>query len=593
MSHTDKNLKNGWKIVLKYLFEYKNKVVLLSLLGIISAIAHGTIPYIIGQFFDAVLSINKIFVGTEVEMSLWLFFVLVFGIVQLSANIVEWRSEISRKEVGFNIYAAYLSKSWGHLMKLPKMFFNDKKIGSVTDTLSRSAGHLEVIIGDIIIDLTPQFLSLFVGIAIVFYIHPLFGIILLGCMLIYATILIKIVPATIDLSKKARDAWGTIWGDNFDSVLNLDTVKKFTAEDSEFQKIYKGFSKVTNMSLRLQKHWAGASFYQKLIVILTQVSFFIVSVYFVRSEVITLGELIALNGYATMVFVPFMTLGRRWHQVQNGLIYIEEAEKILDTPTENYHPKNALDLNNITGNVEFKNIDFYYNKKDGNVLNNINLKVKAGEIIALVGESGVGKSTITELLSAYHFAQKGEILIDDIDVKKIDLLFLRKNIAIVPQEVSLFNDTIEVNIKYGKPDATFEEVKKAAEEAHADEFIQKFPQKYEQLVGERGVKLSVGQKQRIAIARAVLRDPKILILDEPTSALDSVTEKYITASLKKLMEGKTTFIVAHRLSTVRDADRIVVFDKGKIVESGQHDELMKNKNGIYQHLYDLHTGAKT
>jgi len=306
----------------------------------------------------------------------------------------------------------------------------------------------------------------------------------------------------------------------------------------------------------------------------------------------SIGELIAVNGYAAMVFGPFMTLGNNWQTIQNGLVNLEETEKMLDQPPENYKPKDAVIIDKLKGGVEFKNVNFHYNKKDGDILKDINLKVNAGEKIALVGESGVGKSTLVELISAYYFAQKGKVLIDGVDIRKINLKFLRRGIAVVPQEVSLFNDTIEMNIKYGNLKASKKDLEKAVKDSYADEFINKFPKKYKQIVGERGVKLSVGQKQRVAIARAILRNPKILILDEPTSALDSIAEKYITESLKKLMEGRTTFIVAHRLSTVRDADRIVVFKEGRIVEIGDHDELMKIESGEYKKLYELHVGLK-
>jgi len=281
-----------------------------------------------------------------------------------------------------------------------------------------------------------------------------------------------------------------------------------------------------------------------------------------------------------------------WQNIQNGLVRIEQAEKILAMPTEVYSPVNASPLVEIKGDIEFRNVHFNYSKKDGDVLKDVSLKIKAGEVVALVGESGAGKSTLIDLISGYYFAQKGKVLIDGVDIKKINLNVLRENIAIVPQEVSLFNDTIKTNIKYGSFNASDEDVQKAAEGAYADMFIQKFPKKYKQIVGERGIKLSVGQKQRVAIARAILRDPNILILDEPTSALDPRVERFISDSLKELMKDRTTFIIAHRLSTVRDADRILVFDEGKIVEEGKHEELMNIENGIYRKLYSLHVGLE-
>ena len=263
-------------------------------------------------------------------------------------------------------------------------------------------------------------------------------------------------------------------------------------------------------------------------------------------------------------------------------------EKIFKTKHEDYHPVNAYTPKKIDGAVQFKNVSFAYDTPI--VLNNLNFSVNAGECVAFVGKSGAGKSTAVDLISGYYFPTKGEVLIDGHDTRKIDLTALRSNIAVVPQEPVLFNDTVMMNIRYGRLDATDSEVMEAAKKAYANEFIQELPEKYDQLVGERGTKLSVGQKQRIAIARVILRDPAILILDEPTSALDAETEKHIAESFEELMKGRTTFIVAHRLSTIRKANRILVLDKGTIAEEGTHTDLLKRENGIYKKLHDYQIG---
>ena len=302
----------------------------------------------------------------------------------------------------------------------------------------------------------------------------------------------------------------------------------------------------------------------------------------------TIGELMAFNAYAAMIFGPFTTIARNWQAIQNGIVNIQATEKILQTAPENYDAEGSVKLD-MKGDITFKNVFFQY-EAGKQVLEDISFTVKAGQVVALVGESGVGKSTLIDLISAYHFPTKGEVLIDGHDIKDINLRSLRSQIAVVPQEVVLFNDTLKMNIQYGNFQATDEEVRQVATKAHALDFIEKFPQKWEQLVGERGVKLSVGQKQRIAIARAMLRNPRILVLDEPTSALDAGSEKIITESLDELMKGKTTFIIAHRLSTVRKADCIFVFKEGRIIESGTHDELCKIEGGEYRRLYELQIG---
>ncbi|MFC1801898.1 ABC transporter ATP-binding protein [Patescibacteria group bacterium] len=574
---------------MKYLLEYKKEVIALSILGIFSAIANGSVPYIVGRFFDAILSPEKVFVGTLFEMPLWLLLIIIFAIVQVVADVVDWKNEVGREKVAFDLYSISLAKGWGHLIKLPKYFYNKTNIAEVTDKFSRSSNFL-MQITMIFIDLVPQFLSLFIGFIFIFYIHWIFVLILGLGIYLYVFALTKIIPAVIDIALKERSVWEDVWGGGYNTLFHIDTVKRFTSENYEFQKNLKSFKKASGLSTLLSIKQGDITFFQRIIVTSTRVTVFIFSIYFIKNGLITLGELIALNGYAMMVFTPFVQLGSNWQIVQRGLIAISKANKVLGENTENYHPQNAVKIKELKGDIEFKNVNFYYEKKDGYVLKDINLKVNAGEIIALVGESGVGKSTLVELISAYYFAQKGKVLVDGVDIKKVDLEFLRSNIAVVPQEVSLFNDTIKNNIKYGSFKATDEEVEKAVLEANANEFIDKFPKKYKQIVGERGVKLSVGQKQRVAIARAILRDPKILILDEPTSALDSKAEKMITESLKNLMKGRTTFIVAHRLSTVRDADKIVVFEKGRIAEEGKHEELMKIENGVYRKLYELHIG---
>jgi ABC-type multidrug transport system fused ATPase/permease subunit len=223
-------------------------------------------------------------------------------------------------------------------------------------------------------------------------------------------------------------------------------------------------------------------------------------------------------------------------------------------------------------------------------LKGISFHARAGQKIALVGESGVGKTTIIDLLSGFYFPQKGKILIDGIDIKKMNLRNYRSRIGIVPQEPTLFNDTIEANIRYGNPGKSAEEMVTACREAYAQDFIEAFPKKYKKIVGWRGVKLSIGQKQRIALARAFLRSPDILVLDEPTSALDAKSEHLIKASLEKLMAGRTTFIIAHRLSTVREVDLILVLKDGAIVEQGTHDALVQVPGGIYRGLYEMQTG---
>jgi ABC-type multidrug transport system fused ATPase/permease subunit len=447
---------------------------------------------------------------------------------------------------------------------------------------------LETITGRIVITLAPQFLSIVIALVAAFYLNATLALILLLGIIIYVVTLVQNVKPLASLSREFWQKMGIAWGDAYDAVTNTQAIKQSTTEKYEKEKIHTSTKSAMPLWFKQTRIWSNLSLYQKLTILLTQSAIFILSIIYIRHGMLSLGDLIAFNAYAAMMFTPFVTVATNWQTIQTGIINIEEAEEILSTTPENYQPKNAVVLN-INGDVAFKNVSFSYDEGK-EVLQDISFTAKSGEVIALVGESGVGKSTLIDLISAYHFANEGEVLIDGHDIKTLDLNVFRSQLAVVPQEVVLFNDTIRTNIKYGNFSATDEEVETAARKAHALDFINKFPNTWNQEVGERGVKLSVGQKQRVAIARAMLRNPKILILDEPTSALDAGSEKIISESFEELMKGRTTFIVAHRLSTVRKADSILVFKDGAIVEKGTHAELLKINNGEYKRLYELQIG---
>ena len=580
----------GLKIVIRYLANYKKDLIALSFLGVASALTNGAVPYLAGRFFDAILEPAEIFIGNSLEMPLWLFFIIIWLIIRLISDMIDWKIKLESARMDELVHSDYMISAFKTLLELPVGFHKDKKMGQITDRIGRAAGWLSRIVGDVLIALTPQFLSIFVALVFSFYVNYFMAIILLLAIFIYVLLLAKMAPPLARLQRKSNRAYNRAYADAYDAIFNVSPIKQAVGEKHEHRKIFVNFRlKAAKIWIEMMAVWQGMNFYQRLIVTATQFIIYGLAIYFIHQGAMTLGELVMFSGYATMLFGPFIMLGHNWQVVQNGLISIERAEKILKTPPEIYIPENAVVLSDIKGEVEFKNVYFSY-KRGKQVLENINFKVKPGEIIALVGESGVGKSTLIDLISGYYFATSGNVYIDNHNVKNFDLNFLRSKIAVVPQEVVLFNDTIEKNIKYGNFGASIKAVKKAAEMSHCLEFIEKFPKKWNQIVGERGVKLSVGQKQRVAISRAILRKPRILILDEPTSALDAKSENIIAESLEELMKDRTTFIIAHRLSTVRKADRILVLDKGKIAEQGRHEELIKIKNGIYQNLYKLQIG---
>ena len=313
----------------------------------------------------------------------------------------------------------------------------------------------------------------------------------------------------------------------------------------------------------------------------------------VQSGDMEAGHLLQFVIYTVMIGGAIASLGNLYTTIVGALGATERVKEILERPVELeiHQPREDLKLD---GNIQFKNIHFTYpSRPEVPVLRGIDMIVPAGKKVALVGQSGSGKSTIIRLLMKFYELQSGQILVDGRDLSDYPLGDYRHNIGVVPQEVILFGGTIRENLLYGKPDATEEELQAAAEKANCWDFISNFPDRFDTIVGERGIKLSGGQKQRVAIARTILKDPAILLLDEATSSLDAESEKAVQEALDVLMEGRTSIIVAHRLATIRDVDTIYVMENGLIVEAGSHDELLNNMNGQYRRLaslqYDLAT----
>jgi subfamily B ATP-binding cassette protein MsbA len=583
--------KSGFniKLIMKYFRPYRKEFFVLGFLGIISAVANGLVPLIMGKFFDSLVIITSSTGANISSLPLWIILLIAWTGLQVIANVIDYVMANRRNYLAEKTYVDLLTNGISHLVSLPVSFFKDHKIGDIQDRMSRAAGHVDQLISDVLIDLGPQFLTLLIGIVIVSRFNPsLAGLLLIG-MLLYIMTLLRVVPPVAILQKESRKAYGDAWSNAHDSLSHFELIKQSTAEKYSKEKLaWHYFFDVLPKSLRTTRVWVKINRSQRVIVVITQLVVFIFSINLIRGGQLSIGELIAVNAYAGMIFGPFASLGRNWLTIQNVSVSLERVDEYLSLETEEDTDQKKKKLHNITGAIKFEDVSFSYNEETP-VVQHISFQVSAGQKIALVGESGVGKSTITQLLSGYYYPQKGKITIDGEDIRTLKRSSVRAHIGVVPQEVVLFNDSILNNIRYGSFDKTEEEVQRAATQAHANLFIEKFPEKYNQLVGERGVKLSVGEKQRIAIARAILRNPKILILDEPTSALDPRTERQITESLEKLMEGRTTFIIAHRLSTVRRADKIFVFDKGTIAEAGTHDELLA-QNGVYKKLHDLHIG---
>lgn len=369
-----------------------------------------------------------------------------------------------------------------------------------------------------------------------------------------------------------------------ETLSQVRVVKSFSMEKNEIEKFKGETKKSFHINMRAVQILAT----QNPVVALLQTIAVVAIVWFGGVEIIngnlTLPQLISFATALGIMTDPGNTLSKAYSILQQGLASTKRIFEVIDIHPTIKDAKDATPLGRIDGKIDFQNLHFAYEKDE--VLKNINLSVGAGEIIALVGRTGAGKSTLVNMLLRFYDPTSGNVLVDGKDIRTVKLDSLRKQIAVVPQEIALFRGSIKENIAYGKPEATDEEIIEAAKSANAHKFIEKLPQDYETEVGERGTKLSGGERQRIAIARAILRDPRILILDEATSSLDAETEALIRDALERLMQGRTTFIIAHRLYTVEKASRIVVLDNGQVTEAGPHKELIE-KGGIYKHLYEI------
>ena len=371
-----------------------------------------------------------------------------------------------------------------------------------------------------------------------------------------------------------------------ENVVGVQVVRAFAREPYETQRFDAANKDVFVKWVKVIDEWAKIMPTTGWLTTLGTILILFFGGQMVLDGTMTVGAIVAFNAYILMLAEPAQSLTGLVNAGGEAAAGAQRVFEVLDTQPAIQSPTDAVQLESLRGEVEFREVGLKYQDEKTASLSGINLKVQPNRIVALIGPTGSGKTSLINLIPRFYDVSEGELLIDGVDVRRMDLVMLRRQIGIVLQTSLLFSDTIKGNIAYGRPDATDEEVVAAARAAQAHEFIESFPNGYETIVGERGVTLSGGQRQRVAIARALLMDPRILILDDSLSSVDTQTEKLIQAALDKLMEGRTTFVIAHRLSTVRRADLILVMDKGRIVERGTHEELL-HFDGLYKDIHDL------
>ncbi|WOK06528.1 ABC transporter transmembrane domain-containing protein [Imperialibacter roseus] len=537
-------------------------------------------PYVAGKLIDVasgkgswllndITSIALALIGILLVQSIVSFFRVYFFATVSERTVADIRTHLYQK-----------------LIRLPITFYDSKRTGELISRITSDVTMIQDTFTVTLAELIRQTSILIIGLGLIFYTMPSLSVFML------ATFPVLILAAMFfgrfirKMSKKTQDALANASVVAEETLQSVHTVKAFTNEQYEIKRYRASMSAVVKVALKTATYRAGFISFVIFALFGGIVGVMWYGATLVQNGELTVGDLLSFVLYTTFIGGSIAGLGDLFGQIQKAIGASERILEILEE-TEEVESKEQESIS-IQGEIAYENVTFSYpTRKEMPVLKNISFHVPHGSKVALVGQSGAGKSTIIQLLMRFYQPDTGKILIDGKDNQSYSISALRKHIGIVPQEVILFGGTILENIRYGKPDATEDEVVEAARQANALDFILSFPEQFDTIVGERGMKLSGGQRQRIAIARAILKNPSILILDEATSSLDAESERLVQDALEKLMKDRTTVIIAHRLATIRKVDRIYVIGDGQITEQGTHDELTNDEEGKYSQLVKL------
>ena len=567
------------KTFYSFLFNYKKRFSFFIFVLLFSAVLRNTTPYISKLLIDAIpsldynllLKLTFLFVGVRIIVNLLRAFSEYLGAGILLPASRDARIKVFKKIQDLD-FAFHVNKSTGMLISV------FKRGNSAFFSLFDSLHH----------DVLKVLISLLVGLFFLAQVTPTLSFLMLFTFLINLFVGWNLIKLNMKKRKVFNESEDKISGIITDNLFNYETVKFFAQEEKEENRLKEEFEDW------LDKFWKYVNSFRLIDIVSGTLSnlgilgILLITIKRLQSGLAGVGDLVMVISLTSNFYYELFHLIWRVRDIAKNYTDIESYFSVLSSEISVKDPEKPIDLNDIKGKINFDNVGFSYKDGKQDVLKKMDLHIEPGESVAFVGYSGVGKTTIMRLLLRFYDVTEGRILIDGVDIRKLTKKQLRSSIGIVPQDPILFNNTIKFNLTYGNPSVTEEEMEKAIKIANLSDFIDGLPRRYETLVGERGIKLSGGQRQRLAIARMVLANPKIIIFDEATSSLDSESESLIQESLWEVAKNRTTLIIAHRFSTIAGADKIVVIEKGNIIEMGSHEKLLKKK-GIYHHLWKLQT----